>query len=287
MARLDEPAGRPRPVRGDGLRRRDDRGHRRPGRVLAADPGGAPAGRGGQRRPALPVPAGGQPAGHRAAGVAVPDHRRRCGHGQPDRSERDPGRRHHGRQPAAVGPALRCGWCAGCAPAGRSWCWSGWTGRTRSACWPACPTCSTASRTSRSSATASWPRTAPPTRCSSTSGPPSSATCRSTELLWLVAASTVLVSDDPELVADAPGLGTPAVLVDGPHIPQPGDSIRSILSPAVMATIRQVLARPAGAAARTVRRPGGRAGRAGRGLDVRAVPVAAAQRAAPRRNTET
>jgi UDP-N-acetylglucosamine 2-epimerase (non-hydrolysing) len=62
------------------------------------------------------------------------------------------------------------------------------------------------------------------------------------QLLWLVAASTVLVSDDPGLVADAPGLGTPAVLVDGPHIPQPGDSIRSILSPAVMATIRQVLA---------------------------------------------
>jgi len=62
------------------------------------------------------------------------------------------------------------------------------------------------------------------------------------QLLWLVAASTVLVSDDPGLVADAPGLGTPAVLVDGPHIPQPGDSIRSILSPAVMATIRQVIA---------------------------------------------
>jgi UDP-N-acetylglucosamine 2-epimerase (non-hydrolysing) len=62
------------------------------------------------------------------------------------------------------------------------------------------------------------------------------------QLLWLVASSTVLVSDDPGLVADAPGMGTPAVLVDGPHIPQPGDSIRSILSPAVMATIRQVLA---------------------------------------------
>ncbi|HVH21153.1 MAG TPA: UDP-N-acetylglucosamine 2-epimerase [Pseudonocardia sp.] len=62
------------------------------------------------------------------------------------------------------------------------------------------------------------------------------------QLLWLVAASTVLVSDDAGLVADAPGMGTPAVLVDGPHIPQPGDSIRSILSPAVMATIRQVLA---------------------------------------------
>ena len=62
------------------------------------------------------------------------------------------------------------------------------------------------------------------------------------ELLGLITASTVLVSDDPELVSEAPGLGTPAVLVDGPHIPQPGDSIRSILSPAVMDTVRQVLA---------------------------------------------
>ena len=62
------------------------------------------------------------------------------------------------------------------------------------------------------------------------------------ELLGLITASTVLVSDDPELVAEAPGLGTPAVFVDGPHIPQPGDSIRSILSPAVMDTVRQVLA---------------------------------------------
>jgi UDP-N-acetylglucosamine 2-epimerase (non-hydrolysing) len=62
------------------------------------------------------------------------------------------------------------------------------------------------------------------------------------ELLGLIAASTVLVTDDPDLVTEAPGLGTPAVLVDGPHIPQPGDSIRSILSPAVMDTVRQVLA---------------------------------------------
>ncbi len=62
------------------------------------------------------------------------------------------------------------------------------------------------------------------------------------ELVQLVAVSAVLVSDDPGLVADAPGLGTPAVLVDGPHIPQPGDSIRSILSPAVMTTVRQILA---------------------------------------------
>ncbi len=62
------------------------------------------------------------------------------------------------------------------------------------------------------------------------------------ELVGLIAASSVLVSDDPELVTDAPGLGTPAVLVDGPHIAEPGDSIRSILSPAVMTTVRQVLA---------------------------------------------
>jgi UDP-N-acetylglucosamine 2-epimerase (non-hydrolysing) len=62
------------------------------------------------------------------------------------------------------------------------------------------------------------------------------------ELVGLVAAATVLVSDDPELVTDAPGLGTPAVLVDGPHVPQPGDSIRSIGSPDVMTTVRQVLA---------------------------------------------
>jgi UDP-N-acetylglucosamine 2-epimerase (non-hydrolysing) len=66
------------------------------------------------------------------------------------------------------------------------------------------------------------------------------------ELLGLIAASTVLVSDDPELVRDAPGLGAPAVLVDGPHIPHPGDSIRSILSPSVMVAIRQMIAaRPA------------------------------------------
>jgi UDP-N-acetylglucosamine 2-epimerase (non-hydrolysing) len=52
----------------------------------------------------------------------------------------------------------------------------------------------------------------------------------------------VLVSDDPELVADAPGLGTPAVLVDGPHAQEPGDAIRSIGSPNVMATVRQILA---------------------------------------------
>nr|MBA3408062.1 UDP-N-acetylglucosamine 2-epimerase [Solirubrobacterales bacterium] len=54
------------------------------------------------------------------------------------------------------------------------------------------------------------------------------------DLVRLIAASCVLVSDDPDLVTDAPGLGTPAVLVDGPHVQEPGDSIRSILSPAVM-----------------------------------------------------
>jgi len=67
-------------------------------------------------------------------------------------------------------------------------------------------------------------------------------TVPASEMLGLITASTVLVSDDPELVADAPGLGTPAVLVDGPQVAQPGDSIRSILSPAVMDTVRQVLA---------------------------------------------
>ena len=62
------------------------------------------------------------------------------------------------------------------------------------------------------------------------------------DLVRLIAASCVLVSDDQDLVTDAPGLGTPAVLVDGPHVQEPGDSIRSILSPAVMTTVRQVLA---------------------------------------------
>jgi UDP-N-acetylglucosamine 2-epimerase (non-hydrolysing) len=62
------------------------------------------------------------------------------------------------------------------------------------------------------------------------------------DLVRLIAVSCVLVSDDPDLVTDAPGLGTPAVLVDGPNVQEPGDSIRSILSPAVMTTVRQVLA---------------------------------------------
>jgi UDP-N-acetylglucosamine 2-epimerase (non-hydrolysing) len=64
------------------------------------------------------------------------------------------------------------------------------------------------------------------------------------ELLGLIGASTVLVSDNPELAADAPGLGTPAVLVDGPQIEHThsGYAIRSILSPAVMDTLLQLLA---------------------------------------------
>jgi UDP-N-acetylglucosamine 2-epimerase (non-hydrolysing) len=62
------------------------------------------------------------------------------------------------------------------------------------------------------------------------------------DLVGLLAVSAVLVSDNPELVTDAPGFGTPAVLVDGPYIAEPGDSIRSILSPRVMGAVRQVLA---------------------------------------------
>ncbi len=62
------------------------------------------------------------------------------------------------------------------------------------------------------------------------------------DLVGLLPVSAVLVSDNSELVADAPGFGTPAVLVDGPYIAEPGDSIRSILSPRVMAAVRQVLA---------------------------------------------
>lgn len=64
------------------------------------------------------------------------------------------------------------------------------------------------------------------------------------ELVNLLAASTALVSDNAELVADAPGFGTPAVLVDGPYVAEPGDSIRSIGSPAVMSAVRQQLATP-------------------------------------------
>jgi UDP-N-acetylglucosamine 2-epimerase (non-hydrolysing) len=62
------------------------------------------------------------------------------------------------------------------------------------------------------------------------------------DLVALLGISAVLVSDNPELVSDAPGFGTPALLVDGPFIAEPGDSIRSILSPRVMGTVRQLLA---------------------------------------------
>ena len=112
------PARRPRPVGGHGLRRRDDRGDRRAGRVLAADPGGAPAGRLGQRRPALPVPAGGQPAGHRPARVAVPV---TGGTGrQPGRPERDRRRRHRWRPTRSPPTCARppSGGCAAAAAAG-------------------------------------------------------------------------------------------------------------------------------------------------------------------------
>ena len=57
----------------------------------------------------------------------------------------------------------------------------------------------------------------------------------------VLGAATVLVSDDHELVTDAPGLGTLAVLVDGPNVPQPGDSIRSISAPEATAAVAQVL----------------------------------------------
>lgn len=62
------------------------------------------------------------------------------------------------------------------------------------------------------------------------------------DLVTLVPLSTVLVSDDPLLVVDAPGLGAPAVFVDGPHIPEPGDSIRSIERSRVLSTVSQILA---------------------------------------------
>ena len=177
-------------------------------------------------------------------------------HGQPDRAQRDPGRRHDGGQPAARRPALRPPGPPGARRAARGWCWSGSTGPTRSACSPACPTCSSASRTSRSCCTASSPRTAPPTRCCSTT--------RAT-VVPQPAAGRAGRADRGERRAGlrrpraghrrARASARPAVLVDGPHIPEPGDSIRSILSPAVMTTVRQVLA--ATAAARRSSRPTG------------------------------
>ncbi|ANY09988.1 UDP-N-acetylglucosamine 2-epimerase [Pseudonocardia sp. HH130630-07] len=59
--------------------------------------------------------------------------------------------------------------------------------------------------------------------------------------LTALAAATALVSDDHDLVVDAPGLGTLAVLVDGPNVPQPGDSIRSIAAPDAVPAVAQVL----------------------------------------------
>ena len=102
------------------------------------------------------------------------------------------------------------------------------------------------------------------------------------QLLWLVAASTVLVSDDPGLVTDAPGLGTPggagrrpahpaAGRLDPQH-PQPGrDGHRS---GRCSRRDRSLPVEPSDGME-------ARARRAGRGLDVRAVPVAAAQRTLP------
>ena len=61
------------------------------------------------------------------------------------------------------------------------------------------------------------------------------------DLLVVLAAASVLISDDPDLVGDAPGLGTAAVLVDGPNVPQPGDSIRSVGGPSVPADVTRIL----------------------------------------------
>jgi UDP-N-acetylglucosamine 2-epimerase (non-hydrolysing) len=47
-------------------------------------------------------------------------------------------------------------------------------------------------------------------------------TVPASELLGLIAASTVLVSDDPELVTDAPGSAPRRCWLDGPYIPEPG-----------------------------------------------------------------
>ena len=260
-------AGRPRPVGDHGLRRRDDRGDRGAGRVLAADPDRPPAGGGGERRPALPVPAGGQPPDHRPARLPVPHHRRRRAR-QPDRARtrspsatRWPPTR---SPPTCASPACS----AGCGPTGRASCWSRSTGSIRSASSPGSPSCSTASPTSRSCSSASWAPTGPRRRSRATRAAPSSATCRSPISSPCSASSAVLVSDNPELVSDAPGFGTPAVLVDGPlhrragrlH-PQHPQPARDGHGPPA--------ARGAPACARAVRRAGGHPRRAGRGVDVR------------------
>ncbi|MEV1293944.1 UDP-N-acetylglucosamine 2-epimerase [Pseudonocardia sp. NPDC049635] len=59
--------------------------------------------------------------------------------------------------------------------------------------------------------------------------------------LAVLAAATVVVTDDQDLVVDAPGLGTLAVLVDGPNVPQPGDSIRSIAAHDAAAAVAQMM----------------------------------------------
>jgi UDP-N-acetylglucosamine 2-epimerase (non-hydrolysing) len=61
------------------------------------------------------------------------------------------------------------------------------------------------------------------------------------DLLVVLAAATVLISDDADLVGDAPGLGTAGVLVDGPNVPQPGDSIRSVGGSSVLADVTGIL----------------------------------------------
>lgn len=61
------------------------------------------------------------------------------------------------------------------------------------------------------------------------------------DLLVVLAAASVLISDDADLVGDAPCLGTAAVLVDGPNVPQPGDSIRSVDGSSVLADVTRVL----------------------------------------------
>ena len=226
------PARRPRPVGDHGARRRDDRGRGRAGGVLAADPRGPRAGRGGHGRPALPVPAGGEPARHRPAGLAVPHHRR-CGARQPDRAELDPRRRHDGREPRASRPALRRARPPG-ADAGDA-AGAGGPGPSR------------LPRRSREPAGAAGPRAGHrgrrvrPARCARRRAPAGAARAggRGPYGAGVGAARAdhgEHASSSPTTRSwstDAPGLGTPAVLVDGPHIPQPGDSIRSILSPAV------------------------------------------------------
>ena len=48
---------------------------------------------------------------------------------------------------------------------------------------------------------------------------------------------------------------SPALLVDGPYVPQQGDSIRSILSPRIVPAVRQILAASSSPGGEAVRRP--------------------------------